>query len=870
MVGRVGFLLQTVVSALIALTLPTVARAVDAIPNIVAHSEVQFAVNRGDQLTVEALADDEKAEVKWITNNEIICRTRVCEIDTNRWSAGYYRVTLVVFNDRGSASLAFRINVNNAPIGYKPTKVTPKLVSPSADIQTVDTNDHTVRMLAGRGFSYDAKKLQVIGNLPRAITWQEKLRSQPGSLMVISRSAAESHTLGYASTANLVKAKSGHRAIVLNSGVLRSRQLDGQRPRWSILVGNWLQIDGDELADILVTKPKADVETVQVVVLRGTARIFKKKTSESARDNDTEGETSAESQQNIEPTNQAQAENSSAPESNSEANAAAESENQTEADQLDRGTDDRADFVGVTRYLPQGLAMTFKQHESTPVEASIPKASKVGKQVKRTTPFYQRDQRADAARQQETLLRGQVPSEFKEALLLAEEAYAISDVIKVIEILAGFLDETKKSFKGAMLLGHAYRGIYLYKDAFFFYRNAQKLRPRSPEPAFAIGTMYLADRNWKKAEKYLQHAVDLDHDQEQLLQYYLGVAKYRQGKRLAADSHFQYAIWAKGNSEIEASAREFRGTIVSSDWIDLRLAADIFLDSNVMRAGAASSEMLQKQNISASKKISTLGYTGSAGFSLWALRTREAQLGLVFDIAKRSYNNADLKNLELIDQSVGLDMGVGFWKNADDQPRINLLSTIKAQMIFVGEERAMDRLRSNVSIEAPLLYRLAVGFRSDLNLDPLPARDDIYDPVIQEVVPASERSHRQFFYLVSAKPMMTSQYELDVKLTTGDAKYRNDLRSDEDFSEHEIILDFAFQPSARQRFNLEGQTRRREYVKSDDKRQDQSFTIGLGWLMRYTTALSGRMFVMQEQQQSNRDSNAYARQLCSYGLRLDL
>ena len=420
------------------------------------------------------------------------------------------------------------------------------------------------------------------------------------------------------------------------------------------------------------------------------------------------------------------------------------------------------------------------------------------------------------------------------------------------------------------------------KEAFYFYKLASELLPDSPHPLFAIGTMYLADLNWKKAKKYLDLAANRNPPDEQLLHYYLGVADYRLGDLLAADAHFQYAMWAGGNQELEELARTFRKKIITASLIDVRLGADLFVDTNVLRASAATQEALKARDSLPIRKVFSSGYSGKAGLSFWAMRTREARLALAFDILKRNYFNSELLDLQLLDQALRLELGLGFLGKPAAEPLVGVFALAKAQMIYVGEDRAIDRLQSQFGIEFPAWYQIKLGVRSDLNLDPLPSRDDLYDPVIQEVA-RGERSHRQLGYFVASRPFAAETYEVHMSMAMTEAKYRNDLNAHENFIESEVGVDLSVKPGPRHQLYLGVQGRTRQYqniekksaketstssVQTTDKRKDQNVTVQLGWLMRYTTSLRGDLSIKQEQQKSNR--NAYSRQVINYGIKFDL
>lgn len=248
------------------------------LPAISGHSKLNFAVHRGDSIKLQVDAVGEGLDIKWIRSGEIFCRSLLCELDTSTWGLGTHNLVVVVFNDRGSLFLKYKIKILTVPPGYKQGLVTPEMITEMESIETVANGDFAIVTTAGRGFSSHNKKVQVIGPIARAMDWTEKLKTQSGSHMEFFAKNQEDHHLFSNSAVSLVRSDTGRRAIILRKGILRSRQLAAEKPVWMIMAGSWMQVDGDERADLFVRRVDEKKDDYDVGVYRGQARVTVKYT----------------------------------------------------------------------------------------------------------------------------------------------------------------------------------------------------------------------------------------------------------------------------------------------------------------------------------------------------------------------------------------------------------------------------------------------------------------------------------------------------------------------------------------------------------------------------------------------------------------
>lgn len=799
-------------SMLAALTLASVASAADLqLPVINAHSQLAFAVYKGDIVTVAVEAEGEGIEAKWVRSQDTFCRALVCEIDTSGWSLGTHKVVFVVFNSKGSLFLRYQLKVLASPAGRKPSRVQPELITAqtASSIETVADADMVVRTMAGRGYSYHRRKVLVVGPTPRSLEWAEKLRTQASSSMQFGRNGSEWHAIGPQSSVYLVTAEAGRRVIVLKKGTLRSRQLGVASPSWSILTDDGLlQVDGDAYADVLVTRNQDD--QVVVAVLRGHARVVMRAKDEN---NPGDGATST--------------------------------------------------------LLAHGSEATFTPGDTAAPQVVLPRAKRVGKLVALTTPEYLPGRMIAKEQPGASLLGGKLPKKLADAVTLALDANARADYFVAIEALQLFEAAVIKQADASLAYGTALRGVFMYDAAAKYLDAAATLDEENPSAPFQLGLMYLADGANAKAIEQFQRADDRDYPAAQQLDYYLGVAEYRQKSPVAAKSHFTYALWQPDEELITASARDYERRLHADGWLDLRFGLKMLYDTNVLHVSDDGLAALTAVGAVGIDKNKSAGYLGSAGFSVWPYRTERSYFTLGFDISQSGWTEASLKALGVMDQAltVGFGLQLGGESGAPALFGVDLTGILATTA--VGKERSNDQVGSVIKVGSPALWQLYVGVDSRLNSDPLPNRLDLYDPVMEEAVAPTDRSNRRIAYGLGMKPMSGGGIDIGFDVWSGTTDFAGEFRGEENYQELAIDLAGGYAASTRQRLGLELGQLARSFKDASDGRQDTRTSIGLDWLYYYTTSLSHLIEVSMAQHKSTRDINSYNRQVFSYGLNLN-
>jgi tetratricopeptide (TPR) repeat protein len=796
---------------------PATAAATDGSPQIVDHSQTSFAVYRGDNFTVEVKVLGEDLQMKWIYAKEVICRTVTCSIDTASWDLGTGYLSFVTYNKKGSKFLRFRVRVLAPPEGYAPNRVQPDTVNEEVSEDQVTDGDLQVYTMKGRGFSYHRKKLQVVGPLPRSLEWKESLKTQKKTFMRFGRRGSEMHILGPQSQVRLKGTLAGRRALDLEKGSIRSRNLGNSQPRWSILVGDKWQIDPDVLGDVLVARGTGENPKVTLTVLRGQARVFVRE--EGAAGN---------------------------------------------------GAKNDMVLPGKAFAVPQGVSVILPNaSESHLVKFELPRAKSTGGFIINSTPEYVSSTGDFQSGKADGVLTNKTSIEYLESLTLAKQANAAGDHFVAIELLLPYLERVNKSYEASLAMGEAYKGIFVNSAALKFFKQAQAVDEREPAPLFFQGELAMTEFKWQEAIDFLKKAEDLDYPDEQTLNYYLGVAHFHLGERVAAKSAMSYSLWNQNdptsNPSTTSSAKKFYNELNRFGWFDVRFAAGILTDNNILRMASANENSLPEGVVA----NSGTGYIGHAGFSVYPWRGDRGSFGLFFDIEKNGWLNASLKTLETIHQDLGLQLSLHFGQDNRRRPWFELNAVSKVAMIFVGEERAADQLVSHFSLGSPAFFDASIFARTVNLVDPLPGRDDVLDPTLWEVVEVSDRSNSQVSQGVGISPIDGENFSLRLSYEAGVVQFKDDFSKLDSYDSKLMGVLLTYHPGIRGDLGLGVDSLNRDFTESLDQRKDTRLSYSLGWKWHFTPSLSQLISGTVDKHKSSRDDMDYVKRVIGYRINLD-
>ncbi|SME97138.1 tetratricopeptide repeat protein [Pseudobacteriovorax antillogorgiicola] len=244
------------------------------LPQILGHSQTRVVVNRGDIVSLRLKSSSENDLIQWWLSKEKLCDGIDCRVDTGSWQAGAYKIITIVSNDKGSEFVSFYLLVKEKLNTSPPALITPDFQELEQQSSSFSEEEPYALAVQGSAFSWRDDKLYVLKTLARNLDWDEKLKSSGGTIQ-LGRLKQDEHFLLPGSQARLVQAEK-RRLILLQEGMLRSRQLDrGNIPNWTVIVGDWLQLDGSNAADFAVEYHPRAPDQAMLYVFSGQVRIIK-------------------------------------------------------------------------------------------------------------------------------------------------------------------------------------------------------------------------------------------------------------------------------------------------------------------------------------------------------------------------------------------------------------------------------------------------------------------------------------------------------------------------------------------------------------------------------------------------------------------
>lgn len=566
--------------------------AEEELPAISSYSQLNFAVHRGDKIRLQVEATGEGLDAKWIRSNETFCRELSCEVDTSNWGLGTHKIVFVLFNTRGSLFLKYKIKILTVPPGYKPGPVTPELVTELEKIEKVSEDDFAVVTTLGRGFSSHNKKVQVIGPIARAMDWTEKLKTQPGSHMEIFATGREAHSLLSSTAVALLRSDTGRRAILLRKGTIRSRQLAAEKPDWLIMSGNWLQVDGDEKADLFVRRIDEKKDDYEVGVFRGQARITVKYTGSQEK--------------------------------------------------------------GPIRHeltLVAGEMVKISRREKSAPQKMVGNPTVFSEIFREATSHYiPPNLFSDRFAENHLVLGPKLADAEKNAIAVAQDSLASLDFIVVLEALNKKLAKPDMNVEVLLLGAEAYLGLLQLREAKLLLSDAKAANAEHPGAHFLEAVAFIIEKNWKACLLALDKAESRDFENEQLLDFYRGRCELGMTNTVGARNAFTYATWDNREPILTKTAQDILATLDDERWIMLQGRVGAGFDSNVFRL-AEGSELMT--DVGARESWFTNGF---AAARFWPFRAKDGFAAFGIESGRKDFTNKSLKNFSVMRQKLDLEM----------------------------------------------------------------------------------------------------------------------------------------------------------------------------------------------------------------------
>jgi hypothetical protein len=506
--------------------------AEEALPEIEAYSQLNFAVHRGDVIKLQVEAAGENIDVKWVKSDEILCRQLSCEIDTASWGLGSHNIAFVLFNSKGSLFLKYKVKILTVPPGYQPGPVTPEIVREKERIETVQNEGFAVVTTVGRGFSSHNRKVQVVGPLARSMEWTEKLRTQPGARMELFSKGREVHYLLPSSNIALAESDKGRRAVVLRKGTVRSRQLEAKLPEWGVLGGNWLQVDGDEKADFFVRMVEDKTDEYIIGVFRGNAKIVSKNVKKK-----------------------------------------------------EKGT------VKYEMTLAAGEMVLIKRGMKTSPKKEVGTPALFGEVFRESTPNYLFSTLLkEKTISGHTVLGDKLPAAEKNSVSIGQESLSKLDFVVAVEVSNKDI-QARNSSVGLVTIAEAYLGLLQISDTLQAIEKIKEIDNQDPSAYFLEAVAHILDLNWVACLTALDEAESRDFHNQQLLEFYRGRCSIGVNSPVAARNSLTYAMWEDQNPAVTAMAQNMLTSVNADRWLQIEGKMGAGFDNNVFRLSPSSTLM---------------------------------------------------------------------------------------------------------------------------------------------------------------------------------------------------------------------------------------------------------------------------------------
>lgn len=827
-----------------------------SVPSIESFSKTEFAIYKGDRVRLKVQANGPDLVFRWMRASGILCEEATCLIDSGDWGFGRHTVSFVVFNQYGSLFLRYSITVLNPPWGYKASELEAPLIEEKRRAEQVSWVDFVVFSMRGKGYSYHDSKVQVIGEESRILDWNETLRAQMNSDLRFGRPQEESHVLFDSGVVHLAQSSPERRAIILTRGSIRSRQLRAEMPRYSILVADggsqdgsqkvksgWVQIDGDSQSDFAILRHETGEETP----------------------NDSDQKSGATEQ------------------TLSEANAVSIQVYQGNVRVfLQTG----AFGEGEALYVPAGFEIEIEKPDMSQEEVKNPKVDvfplrvrKMNRILKETSPEYIFASDFGQNAHGWTLERSKQNSpSLKEALGQARLNLKENNFFGALEQISPhwkkYRDE--KSLRAVAAEIYARLGWY---DQVLNVFNESMIKEDQVEfkTLVHLGILELLDSRWEKAYRTLSMAknrVDSilgkipDPWEIGLLEYYLGYAAYRSGDYLSAEKAFTEVEENKViHSYLRDSAQGLRRQSTARKIWDLSFGLGLGYDSNVLHANQAELSRFYGGKFGKNRSWSLISAFNT---SAWAYRNLDGHIGVQFDFKRIDYAEPALKDIAPLDQELGI--ATAFKLGLDEVTKnawIEMGSDFFMGMRYVGEERALDFMRGTFLIGSPRLLNTNVQIEKKIMLDPLPLRDDFFDPELEELSLAGDRGRRLTSVILSIEPYHLPQSNIGLKLGRDTVDFSDENLT---FSNHremksEIYGNFVHPKKIFSSFLIRGSNR--VFSEQELRKNDKKLGLKLSLGVKDILFLTHRMSYSFTRRSTPMESLEYKRHLYEYMATID-
>jgi hypothetical protein len=790
-------------------------------PEIVKCTKSPIEVSIGDKITLKLMTKEVAFATYWLHDEVVKCTDDTCTMETTDWGVGRHMIYGVSSNQSGRSIVEITARVFKPAYGKAPETVAYEVNEQSCPFESISTDSLTAQVRRGYGMIDDGRESRILNRLARRLKWTEVLRSPDDTVIRFGNASSEEHLILPNSSVQLIR-QGDFRYMELREGTIRSRNLTRDSPYWGILVGRWAQISTDSTGDVLVSIPKNSSESEAYVnVIRGIARvmIIKGQSDRIAVEAPEIVVLPAGSQIHIR--NGKPPSKILAIDAKLTANALKLSTPYYTDPLMFKAV---TEFVETEEKIPQSFARKSKKPGPKPRIDIEPWLVSPG-----------------SVSQTEEIARTEA-----QKMLDSHDAFA------ALEITLPHEENLRKDFAGALLMARIYRKIGEHNLALTYYNIALAFDPQDAAAQFEFGEMMMLQRNWKAAAEAFRKARNRGFSDSQHNMLNMGISEFFQDKTYYAKNSLLAAISSGKSQPAREVAQRYIDTIEDRKMFYVTMMVGSLYDNNIFRVDSS------RKSVSDIETIKASGYEFFADLRMKAFKSEMGSVNFFARAHDHSYLDAMLEPASrfVTDFSAEFRAEVYNWDNDHHYGYFALTPRFKT--ISFGDARSADVISYKVEAGPQIgTLNLFLNYRSETWMDPFPARDDVLDPDIEEVVLANDRSRKATDAAVGFWFEREQENWSKIAASRRQAKLNDAESAVDDYTRLMFEWSHWQRKSESWAYGLDLNFWKRDFSSSEDLRKDTGWLLnGKGrFYLTNSLAIDARLGI--EKQSSSRKLNTY-------------
>ncbi|MFK7872121.1 MAG: hypothetical protein AB8C84_02975 [Oligoflexales bacterium] len=376
------------------------------------------------------------------------------------------------------------------------------------------------------------------------------------------------------------------------------------------------------------------------------------------------------------------------------------------------------------------------------------------------------------------------------------------------------------------------------------------------EASYWEAQMQLSRLNFQKSADLLDVASDFEA-QRDTLNYYQGVAEYHTGDPRSAKVYFQKSLWERSEGPIADSSRKFIHAVHQRIPYELRTYGGLIRNNQVL--GLQPEAEAPKGIVSRS----SLGFSYDVEMIIPYTRNWRGYLEFITGSQGVLYFESQLQSASTFDASASMraELKAGGVKKGESLFALRAEPALRS--VLVGSARAADQLETNWEVQFLRLWsRPGWRYQKIQTIDPQPTIDDALDIVLDEAVPANDRSVVSWQHFWFMEPYRHRDVVSDLYLRVKEANYTNAAVKDS-FKDVDVGLKLEWQFDPRWSFMMNLERGTRHFLAKE--RVDQKNILDLRGELRLHPRWFFHAGMKQVNQTSSEESYSIQKQILSSG-----